>query len=66
MPKVGTQRLEALAWLVGSGQMEIKIVLPTDRNGTPLLATLSESCYHPKEGLFTDAEGNRVEWDRVT
>ena len=54
------KRLEALAWLVGSGQMEIKVVLPTDKNGTPLPATLTDSYYHPKEGLFTDAEGNQV------
>ncbi len=54
------KRLEALAWLVGSGQMQIKVVLPTDKNGTPLPATHTESYYHPKEGLFTDAEGNQV------
>lgn len=54
------KRLEALAWLVGSGQMEIKVVLPTDENRTPLPATQTESYYHPKEGLFTDAEGNQV------
>ncbi len=54
------RRLEALAWLVGSGQMEIKVVLPTDKNGTPLPATQTESYYHPKEGLFTDTEGNQV------
>jgi SNF2 family DNA or RNA helicase len=54
------KRLEALAWLVCSGQMEIKVVLPTDKNGTPLPATQTESYYHPKEGLFIDAEGNQV------
>jgi superfamily II DNA or RNA helicase len=54
------RRLEALAWLVGSGQMEIRVVLPTDKTGTPLPATQSDSYYHPKEGLFTDAEGNQV------
>ena len=54
------KRLEALAWLVGSGQMEIKVVLPTDKHGQPLPASQTESYYHPKEGLFTDAEGNQV------
>ena len=54
------KRLEALAWLVGSGQMEIKVVLPTDKHGHPLPASQTESYYHPKEGLFTDAEGNQV------
>ena len=54
------KRLEALAWLVGCGQMVIKVVLPMDKNGTPLPATQTESYYHPKEGLFTDAEDNQV------
>lgn len=54
------QRLKALAWLVGTGQLGIKVVLPTDREGHPLPATRAESYYHPKEGLFTDAAGNEV------
>ena len=53
-------RLKALAWLVGTGQLEIKVVLPTDKHGRPLPASKSESYYHPKEGLFQDAEGNRI------
>jgi superfamily II DNA or RNA helicase len=53
-------RLKALAWLVGTGQLDIKVVLPTDVNGRPLPASKSECYYHPKEGLFQDAEGNRV------
>lgn len=53
-------RLKALAWLVGTGQLEIKVVLPTDPHGRPLSASRSESYYHPKEGLFVDAAGNRV------
>ncbi len=53
-------RLKALAWLVGTGQLEIKVVLPTDKHGRPLPASRSQSYYHPKEGLFQDAEGNRL------
>ena len=53
-------RLKALAWLVGSGQLEIKVVLPTDKHGRPLPASKSDSYYHPKEGLFHDAAGNRM------
>ena len=37
------KRLEALAWLVGTGHMEIRVVLPTDKNGTPLPATQTGS-----------------------
>ena len=53
-------RLKALAWLVGTGQLEIKVVLPTDAQGRPLSASQAESYYHPKEGLFEDAEGNQI------
>ncbi|GIW55581.1 MAG: hypothetical protein KatS3mg082_1985 [Nitrospiraceae bacterium] len=53
-------RLKALAWLVGTGQLEIKVVLPTDKDGCPLPATRADSYYHPKEGLFTDAVGNQL------
>ena len=53
-------RLKALAWLVGTGQLEIKVVLPTDPQGNPLPASKSDSYYHPKEGLFEDAEGNQI------
>jgi hypothetical protein len=51
-------RLKALAWLVGTGQLEIMVVLPTDKHGRPLAASKSDSYYHPKEGLFEDAAGN--------
>ena len=52
-------RLKALAWLVGTGQLQIKVVLPTDKHGRPLAASKSDCYYHPKEGLFEDAAGNR-------
>ena len=54
------RRLEALAWLVGTGQLEIKVVLPTDSHGHPLAASKTDCYYHPKEGLFTDVDGNQV------
>ena len=53
-------RLKVLAWLIGTGQLEIKVVLPTDAQGQPLSANKADSYYHPKEGLFTDAEGNQI------
>ena len=49
-----------MAWLVGTGQLEIKVVLPTDKHGRPIPASKSDSYYHPKEGLFQDAGGNRI------
>ncbi|MBY0527368.1 MAG: DEAD/DEAH box helicase family protein [Gemmataceae bacterium] len=53
-------RVKALAWLVGTGQLEIKVVLPTDSHGRPLPAGRSECYYHPKEGVFSDAAGDQV------
>ncbi|MBX3412594.1 MAG: DEAD/DEAH box helicase family protein [Pirellulales bacterium] len=53
-------RLKSLAWLVGTGQLEIKVVLPTDARGRPLPATKTDCYYHPKEGVFTDSDGNQV------
>jgi hypothetical protein len=41
-------------------QLEIKVVLQTEKHGRPLSASRSESYYHPKEGLFLNAEGNRI------
>ncbi len=54
------RRLEALAWMVSTGQLDIRVVLPTGPDGHPLPASRSESYYHPKEGVFTDAEGNQI------
>ena len=53
-------RLEALAWLVGTGQLEIKVVLPTDKHGHPLPANKTGCYYHPKEGVFTDSDDNQI------
>lgn len=53
-------RLKVLAWLIGTGQLEIKVVLPTDAHGEPLPANKADSYYHPKEGLFEDKEGNQI------
>jgi len=54
------RRLEILAWMVAHGTLQIKVVLPRDANGLPIPAELAQDYYHPKEGLFTDSEGNQV------
>lgn len=53
-------RLEALAWMVASGHLDIKVVLPRGKDGLPLPAVEAREYYHPKEGVFVDAEGNRL------
>jgi SNF2 family DNA or RNA helicase len=54
------RRLEVLAWMVAEGTLEIKVVLPRDERGLPIPASQSQDYYHPKFGIFTDAEGNRI------
>ncbi|RME45420.1 MAG: helicase [Caldilineae bacterium] len=53
-------RLEALAWMVARGQLTIRVVLPAGENDIPLPADRATDYFHPKEGIFTDAEGNQV------
>ncbi len=54
------KRLEALAWMVAAGTLEIKVVLPKGPDGHPLPAEDAEGYYHTKKGLFEDAAGDRV------
>ena len=53
-------RLEALAWMVSQRRLEIRVVLPRDKDGLPLAASEAREYYHPKEGVFVDADGNRL------
>ena len=53
-------RLEALAWMVANGTLEIKVVLPLDRQGHPIPGPAAHDYYHTKKGIFTDAYGNQV------
>nr|MBC8253740.1 helicase [Ardenticatenia bacterium] len=58
--EVMRRRLEVLAWMVADGTLEIRVVLPTDRDGRPLPRSQAQEYYHPKEGVFTDANGDRI------
>ncbi len=58
--ELARKRLEALAWMVAAGTLELKVVLPRGPDGLPLAADDAEGYYHPKKGLFTDAAGDRV------
>ncbi len=49
------QRLNALAWLIADGSLEIRLALRVDENGQ-----IAPGLYHEKVGVFTDAEGNHV------
>jgi superfamily II DNA or RNA helicase len=53
-------RLEALAWMVANGTLEVKVVLPLDPYGRPIPGPAAHDYYHTKKGIFIDAEGNQV------
>jgi superfamily II DNA or RNA helicase len=46
--------------MVAEGTLEIRVVLPRDERGLPIPAARSQDYYHPKSGIFSDAEGNRI------
>jgi len=49
--------LEALAWMVANQFLEVKIAVPTDGLGEPILL---RGIYHEKVGIITDREGNKL------
>lgn len=48
-------RLNALAWLIADGALEIRLALRLDEHGR-----LARGIYHEKIGIFTDADGNHI------
>lgn len=57
---IARERLSALAWMVKEGTLELKVVLPTGKDGRPLPATLTRDYFHPKMGIFTDVQGDQL------
>ncbi len=49
------ERLNALAWLIAQGALEIRLALRLDHEGH-----IARGLYHEKMGIFTDEEGNHV------
>ena len=48
-------RFEALAWLVSTNNLDIKIAIKVDKDGIP-----QREIYHEKMGIFKDIDGNEV------
>jgi len=53
-------RLEALAWMIAKGYLEIRVAVPKDEAGNPVPSTEHEGIFHEKVGIFTDAHGNKI------
>ncbi len=58
--QLARRRLEALAWMVAAGTLQIRVVLPRGPDGHPLAAKDAEAYFHVKWGIFTDRLGDRV------
>lgn len=54
------RRIEALAWMVKEGRLEIKVGVPTDHHGNPLGPDQAGAYFHTKLAVLTDADGNRI------
>lgn len=52
------KHFEAMCWLLAHGRLEIRIVVHVDENETTPDAYVP--IFHPKIGIFTDSDGNRV------
>jgi len=54
--ELSRNRLSALAWMIATGTLDIKIALRAD----PVTGRLSRGIYHEKIGIFSDNAGNHV------
>jgi superfamily II DNA or RNA helicase len=57
---VSDRRLEVLAYMAKTGQLEIKVGVPLNRAGRPLTRQESDRYFHSKYGVLRDSDGNRV------
>jgi SNF2-related domain len=57
---IARHRLGALAWLVAAGLLEVRIALPLDHAGRPYYPGRHNALYHPKAGVFYDADGEII------
>ena len=61
--EVQTRRLEALAWMVSTGALEIEVALPRDpRTGLPFAASDADGYFHAKNGVAADEHGDKIAW----
>ncbi|MFD5774845.1 DEAD/DEAH box helicase [Streptomyces fungicidicus] len=58
--EVARRRLEVLAWLAKVGRLDVRIAIPVDRDGTPLVGGSMDPYFHEKIGVLRDAAGDGV------
>ena len=49
--------LASLAWLIAAGRLDVKVAVPVDGRGKPVLTI---GIYHEKVGIISDPEGNKL------
>lgn len=58
--EVDRRRLEVLAWLAKAGRLEVRIAVPVDRDGTPMVGGDMDPYFHEKIGVLRDAANDGV------
>ncbi len=58
--QIARDRLGALAWMVATGLLEVKIALPLDHSGQPLYPGQGGALFHPKVGILYNGDGNII------
>jgi superfamily II DNA or RNA helicase len=59
--EVANKRLQVIAWLIREGRLQIRIGVPCDNTGAPLVGNDAyEKYFHSKFGILTDNQGGQV------
>lgn len=58
--QIAQHRLGALAWMIANGFLDVRIALPLDPSGRPYLPGRQGALFHPKSGVLTDGNGDRI------
>ena len=51
--------LELLAWMVANDHLDVRVAVPTDVRGFPVVES---ALFHEKTGIIEDASGDRIAW----
>lgn len=54
------RRLEVLAWLAREGRLDVRVAIPVDQQGRPVVTTEAHKYFHEKLGVLRDAAGEGV------
>ncbi|MER6849214.1 helicase-related protein [Streptomyces flaveolus] len=58
--EVDRRRLEVLAWLAKVGRLDVRIAIPVDQDGTPIVGGDMAPYFHEKIGVLRDMVGDGV------